>query len=67
MWRGMEDQLLINSRQVRGIHWAYSNTFNKKDILGLPLSVWDANKHTHSSYPALKIKHPYSFYFLVEK
>ena len=67
MWRGMEHRLLINSQLVRGIHWAQSNTFNKKDILGLPLSMWDANKHTHSSYPTPKIKHPYSFYFLGEK
>lgn len=55
MWRGTENQLLIKSRLVRGIHPAYSNTFNKKDILGLPLSMWDANKHTHCSYPTLKL------------
>ena len=55
MWRGTEDQLLIKSRLVRGIHPAHSNTFNKKDILGLPLSIWDANKHTHCSYPTLKL------------
>lgn len=49
--KGMEDQLLINLRLVRGVHWAHNKAFREKDIIWLPLTMWDVNKYTLPFHP----------------